>query len=369
MMDITRKDKHLYELVANDLKKKMQENFFGKDQRIPNYLELTDMYDVSMSTIRRAMKILNDEEVLISRVGKGTYATKKFINGSEIRPGIQTGKIGLMIRDIEGPYFSAIYRALADLADESKRKLMLTVSRDIHQQEDSLLRMLVAHQSDGLLLTTRRKSIFGIRIYEMLEEKKIPSVLLHDVYDSKFPIVDVDNYRGGQLAAEHLLKRVKRNFCVVVGENGFRPDDMRLEGFLSTLQEGGIDTSERCMIYRYSFGTENTAFDEGYKIGKSLAVKNLEIDGIFLFNDLIAMGFQKAILERGFRIPEDIAIIGFDNIERCSEARVSLTTIEVPRYEIGNKAFTILKELIENQGSLEPTRTLLEPRLIQRESA
>jgi DNA-binding LacI/PurR family transcriptional regulator len=222
---------------------------------------------------------------------------------------------------------------------------------------------------DGLLLTTRRKTIFGIRIYELLQEKSIPSVLLHDVYDSKLPIVDVDNFRGGQLAAEHLLTRVKRNFAVIVGENGFRPDDMRLEGFLSTLKEHGVDVDSRCFVFRYSFGTENTAFDEGYKIGKALALKNLDIDGIFLFNDLIAMGFQKAVIERGYRIPEDIAVIGFDNIERCSEARVPLTTIEVPRYEIGSLAFRTLVDIIENRAPQKPVRTLLEPRLIVRESA
>ena len=123
--------------------------------------------------------------------------------------------------------------------------------------------------------------------------------LLHDVYDAKLPIVDVNNYLGGSLAAEHLLN-MQGNLSVIVGEHGFRADDLRLEGFLDTLKQHDIDIEDRCNVFRYSFGTENTAFDEGYKLGMSLAVKNLDIGGIFLFNnDLIAMGFQKLMLERG----------------------------------------------------------------------
>ncbi len=370
MVDITNTDEHLYELVANDLKKKIRDSYFGSNGKIPNYLQLTEMYDVSMSTIKKAMRILNDEEVLISRVGKGTFANKKFLSDESttaIYP--KTGKIGLMIRDIQGPYFSGIYKALADSADVNRKQLMLTVSRDFHQQEESLLTMMLAHEVDGLLLTTRRKSIFGTKIYESLYESKIPTVLLHDVYDSKLPIVDVNNYTGGKLAAEQLIKSVKKNFCVIVGENGFRADDMRLEGFIETLKAAGINVEERCHVFRYSFGTENTAFDEGYKLGMSLAIKNLNIDGIFLFNDLIAMGFQKAMLERGLRIPEDIAIIGFDNIERCTEARIPLTTIEVPRYELGVQAYDLLQNMITHGFDEKSPRTLLDPKLIIRESA
>ena len=377
MVDLNNTDAHLYDLVARDLKKKIREYYFGQEGKIPNYLQLTEMYDVSMSTIKKAMKILNDEHVLVSRVGKGTFANKAFLEGSLNGHSIKkngserhkTGKVGLMIRDIDGPYFSGIYKALADKADTLHQQLMLTVSRDFHQQEDSLLRMMMAHEVDGILLTTRRKSIFGSRIYDLLYEQHIPTVLLHDVYDAKLPIVDVNNYLGGALAAEHLLKHVTGNLSVIVGEHGFRADDLRLEGFLDTLKQHDIDIENRCHVFRYSFGAENTAFDEGYKLGMSLAVKNLNIGGIFLFNDLIAMGFQKAMLERGISIPQDIRVIGFDNIERCTEARIPLTTIEVPRYEIGVKAYEILRTFMRDGHSKVPPRTLLDPKLIIRDSA
>ncbi len=369
MVDKTDTDKHLYEIVADDLKDKISESYFGEEGKIPNYLNLTEMYDVSMSTIKKAMKKLNDENVLVSRVGKGTFANKKFLEGDFVRTSQITNKIGLLVRDLEGPYFSGIYQGLADQTDQRGKKLMITVSRDFHQQEDSLLRMMLSHEVDGLVVTTRRKSIYGIRIFEELRKNKIPTVILHDVYDSHLPTVDVDNFRGGSIAAEHLLKRSKKNLCVLVGEHGYRTDDLRLEGFLETLRSHGENTEDRCHVFRYSFGTESTAFNEGYKLGYALNFKNLNTDGIFVFNDLIAMGLQKALLEQSYNIPDDIALIGFDNIDRCSEARIPLTTIEVPRYEIGKAAFRILDDQLTRKGIKEPERVLLEPKLIERDSA
>ena len=371
MVDITNRKNHLYELVARDLKKKILDGDFGEKGKIPNYQELTGIYEVSMSTIKKAMKILNDEDVLVSRVGKGTFANKKYLKDTgqaSLKRSLSTNRFGLLVRDLDGPYFSGIYKGVADQADQDDKKLMITVSRDFYQQEDSMLKMMVSSQVDGLLLTTRRKSIYGIRIFEQIRDKQIPAVLLHDVYDSMLPIIDVDNFKGGALAAEQLLKSVQNNIAVVVGEHGYKPDDLRLEGFLDHLQNEGFKTNERCHIFRYSFGSETTVFDEGYKLGLSLDLQNLNLDGIFLFNDLIAMGFQKAVLERGIRIPEDLKIIGFDNIDRCSEARVPLTTIDVHRHEIGKRAHLFLQSLIQNPADYKATKILLEPELIVRES-
>lgn len=369
MVDYTDTSEHLYLQVANHLKKRIKSKDFGEDGRIPNYVVLSQEYNVSMSTIKKAMQLLNDENVISSRVGKGTFANPDFVEAIDIPSLMNEGQIGLLIRDIEGPYFSGVYRGLAEEADRYNKKLILTVSRDIHQQEDSLLQMMLESKTEGLLITTRRKSLYGITTYDRLVEEKIPTVLIHDVYDSKIPIVDVDNYMGGRLAAEHLVKRKVKNFAVFVGENGFRTDDMRLRGFHEGLKDNGVDVKKHCLTYRLSFTTESTAFEEGYKIGKSVSFKELGITGVFLFNDLIAMGFQKAILERGYKIPEDLAVIGFDNIDRCTEARVPLTTIESPRAAIGETAFSLLLELVQKKRFTDVRNIFIKPKLIQRDSA
>lgn len=369
MVDITNTAEHLYLQVANHLKKRIRNKDFGEDGRIPNYIQLTQEYDVSMSTVKKAMQLLNDENIITSRVGKGTFANSEFLEQEELGVNGSEGQFGLLIRDVEGPYFSGIYKGLADEADLNNKKLLLTVSRDIHQQEDSLLDMMLDHKAEGLLITTRRKSLYGITIFDRLYEEKIPTIVIQDVYDSKLPIVDVDNYMGGKLIAEHLLKRKLKKYAVIVGEHGHRTDDMRLKGFLDGLSDGNVDINSQVLQYRMSFSAEKTAFDSGYKMGLSLCVKELGIEGIFLFNDMVAMGFQKAILERGLSIPDDIAIVGFDNIERCSEARVPLTTVETPRQKIGEIAFERLMKMVNQQTTSDRQNVYIKPKLIVRDSA
>ncbi|TNE70007.1 GntR family transcriptional regulator [bacterium] len=368
-VDYSDTSEHLYLQVANHLKKRIKNKDFGEDGRIPNYVHLSQDYNVSMSTIKKAMQLLNDENVISSRVGKGTFANPEFMLTDDKSKLKVEGQLGLLIRDIEGPYFSGVYRGLADEADKHNKKLLLTVSRDIHQQEESLLTLMMENKTEGLLITTRRKSLYGISIYNQIYEEKIPTVLIHDVYGSKFPIIDVDNYLGGRLVAEHLVKLKLKNFAVFVGENGSRGEDMRLRGFHEGLKDGGVDIKKQCLTYRLSFTTEAAAFEEGYKIGKSIAFKELGIQGVFLSNDLIAMGFQKGVLERGYKIPEDLAVIGFDNIDRVSEAWVPLTTIESPRQEIGESALNLLLDLINKKRFNDSKNTFLKPKLVIRDSA
>jgi DNA-binding LacI/PurR family transcriptional regulator len=372
MIDLTDTTEKLYEQVANDLKERINRMEFGVEGRIPNFLTLARDYKVSMSTIKKSMQILNDEHVVISRVGKGTFVNKGATKFRGSLPGltdVSSDKIGLLIRDIEGPYFSGIYKGLAETADLKRKQLILTVSRDIYQQEDALLRLMVDHNAAGLLVTTRRKSLFGISIYDKLVEARYPMVFLHEVYDSPAMIVDVDNYRGGWLVGEHLVRRGTTRFAIVVGEIGFRTDDLRLQGFMDALNEAGVNTVADVFVFRFSFGNEATAFDEGYKIGQSICFKDIGVDGVFLFNDMVAMGFQKAILERGYRIPQDIACVGFDNIERCSEARVPLTTVNVPRQEIGELAINKILESVVQRDNKPGQRFLIQPELVIRDSA
>lgn len=358
----------LYNQVADDIKSRILKIHFGPEGRLPNFKELAESYQVSMSTIKKAMQILSDQNLIHSRVGRGTFANYTG-NGNKIqRPKATTDNLGLLVRDIDGPYFSGIYQGLSDTARQHGKRLIVTVSVDDYQQEDSMYSMLM-DQVEGMLVTTRRKSLYGVTIFDKLLKMNLPFVILHDVYDPPSYCFDVDNYKGGRLAAERLLARGLSKFAVVSGEIGHRVDDMRLKGFTDTLASNSVSLEEDCFVLRCSLGSEATAFDEGYKLGMSLDIKGIGFQGIFLFNDLVAMGFQKAVLERGFSIPDDIAVIGFDNIDRCSEARVPLTTIAVPRRELGQAAINKLSEIIQNDSKCEPERILLEPEIVIRNSA
>jgi DNA-binding LacI/PurR family transcriptional regulator len=358
----------LYNQVAEDIKLRIHRSDFGPEGRLPNFKDLAEAYNVSMSTIKKSMQILSEQQIIVSRVGRGTFANQALITKQPSRNRVSTDNLGLLIRDIDGPYFSGIYQGLAESARVANKRLMMTLSVDYQQQEEMMYEMLL-EQVEGILVTTTRKSLYGVTSFEKLRKQNLPFVLLHDVYDTPSFCYDVDNYKGGRLAAERLLSRNLKKFAVIVGETGYRIDDMRLTGFTDALRDAGVAVEQDCFVLRASLGFEATAFDEGYKLGMCLDIRGIGIEGIFLFNDLVAMGFQKALLERGFSIPDDIAVIGFDNIDRCSEARVPLTTIASPRREIGRMALQKLVEIITNQAVCQPERILLEPELVVRNSA
>lgn len=359
----------LYNQVAEDIKLRIHRNDFGPDGRLPNFKDLADAYHVSMSTIKKSMQILSEQQIIVSRVGRGTFANQTI---TAVKPAartrVSTDNLGLLIRDIDGPYFSGIYQGLAESARQAAKRLIVTLSVDYQQQEELMYGMLM-EQVEGILVTTTRKSLYGVTSFEQLRKQNLPFVLLHDVYDTPSFCYDVDNYKGGRLAAERLLSRNLKKFAVIVGETGYRIDDMRLSGFTDALRDAGVSVEQDCFVLRASLGFEATAFDEGYKLGMCLDIRGIGFEGIFLFNDLVAMGFQKALLERGFSIPDDIAVIGFDNIDRCSEARVPLTTIASPRRDIGRLALQKLTEIITHEAVCQPERILLEPELVVRSSA
>jgi DNA-binding LacI/PurR family transcriptional regulator len=358
----------LYNQVADDLKSRILRNDFGPDGRLPNFKELSEAYKVSLSTIKKSMQLLNDQNLIVSRVGRGTFTNISSTNQEAIRNRVKSNNIGLLIRDLDGPYFSGIYQGLSEMVREYDKRLMVTLTIDDQHQEEAMYKMLV-DQVEGLLVTTSRKSLYGVSIFEKLLKLRMPFVILHDVYDTPTYCFDVDNYKGGQMAAERLLSHGLKRYAVIVGEMGYRVDDMRLKGFTDALRSAGVAVESDCFVLRASLGAEATAFDEGYKLGMSLDIKGIGFEGIFLFNDLIAMGFQKALLERGFSIPEDIKVVGFDNIDRCSEARIPLTTISVPRRTIGQMAIKQINEIILSNSECQPERILLEPELIVRHSA
>lgn len=361
----------LYNQVADDIRNKIMSNGYGSDGRLPNFKELAVSYDVSMSTIKKAMQILSDQNLIVARVGRGTYANtpdSALPRTPYTRSRVVRDSIGLLVRDIDGPYFSGVHRGLADSARSLDKRLMVSVAVDDHHHEELMFQML-QEQVEGIMITTMRKSLYGVTVFDKMVNMGSPFVILQDVYDTPTFCFDVDNYMGGRLAAEQLLRRSIRKYAVIVGEVGYRVDDMRLQGFIDGLRDGGVAVEEDCFVLRCSLGSEATAFDEGYKLGMALDLKGIGFEGILLFNDLVAMGFQKALLERGFAIPDDIAVIGFDNIDRCSEARVPLTTVSVPRREIGQAALRKLVEIVNKEVTIQPERILLEPELVVRSSA
>lgn len=356
MIDKTNTELPLFEIVVKDLKEKIFQKHFGEQGKLPNYVELAETYDVSMSTIKRTMKILNDEGFLVSRVGKGTFVNKSIIQ-SQFKKQEPTNKLAFSIINENDANFFDVQKEIEELASDLGKELIVNVSDSVNEHEESILEMLNNHSVDGLILGTSRKSIYGVELYDRIK-KEIPAFFCHEIYDSVVPIVTIDNYKVGKIAAKELMKKSKKNLCLILDENGYKSDDLKLKGFTDEVQR--TSSSNRCVVVRNSFKNRGATYDDGRRFGKILDLNSLEIDAVFASNDEVARGFQDSITEKGYKIP----IIGFGNIKFEQKPKYAFKTIGLNPSEFGKVLLNYFQAMFENNGYGIPSKILIEPKLI-----
>ncbi|MEH7014841.1 substrate-binding domain-containing protein, partial [Neobacillus niacini] len=177
----------------------------------------------------------------------------------------------------------------------------------------------------------------------------------------KFSGVSIHNEKAGYLATKHLLELSHNQIGCITGPAHFPNSNARLKGYRSALKEAGIPFNQDLII------TANFQMDGGYQAAKTLLAKK-EISAIFAFNDLMAFGVYQAAAELGMTIPQDLSVVGFDNLKYNQLLNPKLTTIEQSVYEMGEISAKILLEQITQGGDVKNKTLYLEPSLILRES-
>lgn len=141
--------------------------------------------------------------------------------------------------------------------------------------------------------------------------------------------------------------------------------ELRKKGYRRALKQYEIPCNEK-FVFPLSHKGEWNAFQSGYEIGKRFAKLARKAEAIFAYNDLAALDFQQAVLEAGLQVPADVAVVGFDDIERAAYAPVPLTTVHQPTAEIGAEAVTMLIQ--QGAGEATTARKILPPTLVVRDS-
>ncbi|MDN5344517.1 MAG: LacI family transcriptional regulator [Clostridia bacterium] len=223
--------------------------------------------------------------------------------------------------------------------------------------------MLLAYRVAGIVFTSfsGNKEVIG-----EINKCKIPYVFVNRFYN-EIPgdCVLIDNYLGGYLATQHLIKLGHRRI-VHLGRGGISCTSLdRKKGYEQALREAGVEPNEK--LVKEIKGA--LKYNSGYEITKAI-LQEKEFTAIFAVNDLIALGAWMACLDAGKKIPEDIAIVGFDNIDFTSFPMIGLTTINQPKYEMGRQCMGILLERIQGDGSMEPfkKKIVYTPELVIRKS-
>jgi len=329
------------------------------------------------TTITEIAKIAGVSKTTVSRVLSGgsnvSKKTKdkvlKVIEQNNYKPSIiaqslrtnKTKTIGLVIADIENPFYARVAKGVIDTAEIKNYNVILCNSNNDINSEEKEIDTLINRGVDGLLLTT---VALKTRTIKNLLDKQFPFMLIDCKLD--YPGINYvvnDDYYGAKLATEYLISLGHKNIFFL-GNKKLLSLRERLKGFKDALK-----------LNKYS---ENTStFDELVDINNIHTLEKIikyiinhknKITAIFAGNDYWAIKTIKIINDYGLNVPEDISVIGYDNIEISAIVKPPLTTIRQPKYLLGKLATEQLFEIIENGSKKEIKRIVLKPDLIIRNS-
>ncbi|MBC7368907.1 MAG: LacI family DNA-binding transcriptional regulator [Undibacterium sp.] len=255
---------------------------------------------------------------------------------NRVARGLATGRshtLGLIVSDIRNPFFAEVARGAEDAARAGGCDLILCNSDLDAEKQMRYVRSLLEMRVDGIMMnsvaTLEREHL------HQLATCTVPIVLLNRTAPEKlFSTVNADNEAGGVIAAEYLLRLGHRRIAHLSGPRRHGNMTDRARGFARVING---NASAKLTLIR----GENT-FAGGYELAKELLQQKPEPTAIFAASDLMAFGVLRAMIELGRRVPEDISVLGFDDIELAGVVQPPLSTIRQPKYELGKAAAEIL---------------------------
>lgn len=300
---------------------------------------------VGEETRKRVIAIINELEYKPNALARGLITNKTKI-------------IGLIIPDISNPFFPVIARGVEDQANTLGYSIFLCNTDDDYEKESRYINVLKEHCVDGIIFTSNASSNHQQAID--LKNIGIPVVIIDRMLDdSSINGIFSDNIHGGFLATKHLLDLNHKKIGCITGPLSSRSAIDRHVGYKKALKEAGID-------YIPDYVVEGDyKIDGGYNAAMCLLSR--EVRAIFVSNDLMAYGVYRAAKEKNLRIPEDLSIVGFDDVLQSQLLVPSLTTIAQPTYEMGKAATKMLIKIIEGKR-LNKKAVEYAPKLVVRES-
>ncbi|ARN21357.1 LacI family DNA-binding transcriptional regulator [Piscinibacter gummiphilus] len=272
----------------------------------------------------------------------------------------RTHTVGMMIPNSSNPYFAEIIRGIEDTFYEAGFNVILCNSDDDPIKQGNYVRLLTEKQVDGLIVMS---SGSDVELLDTLRAARMPQVVVdREIDDLAADLVEVNHEAGGFLATQHLLKLGHRRIGCIAGPLGLSSARERVQGYRRALGEGGVTVDDRLIR-----GADFTSAG-GLAAMTSLLDSARRPTAVFASNDLMAIGAICAAAQRGLRIPQDVSVVGFDDIALAAHSNPPLTSVVQPKHQTGQLAAQLLLERIADP-SRALQRTILQPSLLVRQSS
>jgi LacI family transcriptional regulator len=303
--------------------------------------------DVSADTREAVLRVIREHGFSSNRSARALSAGR-------------TGLVGMTVPFVHVAYFGGILAGASEALYEQDMRIVLCPTAHEHQREATLLERLMQGTTDGALLLLTTESSADLKA---LRAKGYPFVVLdpRKPLDDGIPSVSAAHWAGAKAATEHLLSLGHRRIGAITGPHGWHATVDRLDGYHAALAGAGLMPDPE-LVAKGNFTSES---------GHAAAAALLELPepptAIFAFNDEMALGAMQLARERGLRLPRDLSIVGFDDLEKAAIVVPALTTVRQPLAEMGRVAVSLLTRLLDNQR-VEGLNLELATRLVVRES-
>ncbi|MFU0781755.1 MAG: DNA-binding transcriptional regulator, LacI/PurR family [Thermoanaerobacterium thermosaccharolyticum] len=315
---------------------------------------------VSVATISR---VLNNSPGVSDETREKVLSVIKRLNynpnllGRNLRR-METNMVLVLLPTISNPFYARIVKGIEDVAQKNGYGVMLCNTDSDIERERMYLELLKNRLSDGVIFMAPE---IGEEELNEIGEKYAVVQCCEYKEGANVSHVSIDNYKASYKAVKHLIGLGHKNIGFISCKNNFLSTKHRESGYKKALEDSGIEFNPDYIRYG------DYSFKSGFRAAQSLLNDFKEITAIFAISDIMAIGAIKACYENGLKVPDDVAIVGFDNISFAPMYNPSLTTVSQPKYDIGCTAMELLIKQIRNKGG-NKENIVLEHELIIRQS-
>ncbi|MFA4924700.1 MAG: LacI family DNA-binding transcriptional regulator [Ignavibacteriaceae bacterium] len=276
----------------------------------------------------------------------------------------KTGNIGFILTDDHflrtEPFYTTIFLGTEFEARSAGYYILLTSIKPDFNEKDTLPRFILNKSVDGIIIAGK----IPHTLIERISAYKLPTVFIDYIPPSNsYPLVLIDNIQGALLATNHLIDLGHTNIAFICGDIEHPSLSHRLYGYKQALEKANIPIKNNLIVTDAEYPDRQNGFNSA----KKLFSKNKQVTAVFAGNDAMAIGVLHYLKDNGYKVPQDVSLVGFDDIVADIMLRPPLTTIRVPKIEMGVEALKLIVNTLKNKKSLHK-KVLVPVELIVRES-
>ena len=319
---------------------------------------------ISTSTVSRALRDMPDvnpeTKTAVMELAKALNYQPNLVALSLVTK--RTKTIGVIIPSFTTYFYSEAISGIQEIAQNAGYHVMICHTNESYEAEKKNIQMMLSSRVDGIIVSITRETE-DYKHLERLVEKGIPLVLFNRICDLNVPKVQVNDYDGAYKATAHLIEQGCEKIAHITGPENLALCKQRLRGYLDAMNHYRKKIYENLIVY------SDFSIESGMECAKELISKSIKPDGVFVVCDTAAYGAMHVFKKEGYKIPQDIAVVGFTNEPMSELFEPSLTTVAQPINKIGQTAAKMFIEMLEEGKDYIPETRILNSELIVRNSS